>query len=187
MDMCRTKIYKKKIFKNVTVLRNTCVTRPLQLSSAQRCRLINLLMSVKISTKGLFLSLSVKVQFWLTYWLAIQSFNLSNFRGIFLGIPVNHFFDFVPNLRTLSRRKDPFTASNSENKSKTRMHSSRMRTARSSSRLGGSPPGTTPGPGTPPEPGNPQQTPPARHAGIPPARHAGIALPPNCEQNDKQV
>ena len=44
----------------------------------------------------------------------------------------------------------------------TRMHSSRMRTVRSSSRLltGGSPPGADP--------------PAARHAEVPPAMHAGI-------------
>ena len=47
------------------------------------------------------------------------------------------------------------------------MHSSRMRTARSSSRPGGSAQGT-------------------RHAGIPPAMHAGIPPPP-CEQNDRQA
>ena len=55
------------------------------------------------------------------------------------------------------------------------MHSSRMRTARSSSRLGGVstrlPPEQTP-PGA-----DPPKRPAARHAGIPPAMHAGIASP----------
>ena len=39
--------------------------------------------------------------------------------------------------------------------SQTRMHSSRMRTAHSSSRDGGSPPGTPPGPDPPPRAGTP--------------------------------
>ena len=59
-----------------------------------------------------------------------------------------------------------------------------MRTACSSSRLGGSPPGT-PLEQTLPRPGTPQEQtplgadpPPARHAEILPAMHAGIAHPP---------
>ena len=71
------------------------------------------------------------------------------------------------------------------------MHSSRIRTFRKSSRLGGSTPPTTPREQAPaPQeqahtPGNlqgmlgyPPPRPAARHAGIPPAMHAGIALLP---------
>ena len=71
----------------------------------------------------------------------------------------------------------------------TRMHSSRMRTVRNSSRL-------LPGDLQPPPPradppsarhaGIPPPT--ARHAGIPPAMHAGIPTPPPPrEQNDRHV
>ena len=98
----------------------------------------------------------------------------------------------------------------------TRMHSSRMRTVRNSSRLlfgevstppGRRPPGSRPPehtlPGStrhPPRAGSPQeqtplgagipqsrQPPAARHTGIPPAMHAGIAHPPPCEQNHRHV
>ena len=67
------------------------------------------------------------------------------------------------------------------------MHSSRMRTTRSSSCPGGSPPGTsreqTP-PGADPPP--PQSRPPtARHAGIPPAMHAGMPPPPVNRMTDR--
>ena len=87
----------------------------------------------------------------------------------------------------------------------TRMHSSRMRTARSSSRDGGRsphPPEQAPPPPDPPQlppwvwawkPARhagipPPWRPAARHAGIPPAMHAGIAPPPThppppCGQN----
>ena len=89
----------------------------------------------------------------------------------------------------------------------TRMHSSRMRTARSSGRVGGSPPGT-PGADLPQSRSPLEQTPlgadprsrlpwgqappaarhagiahppAARHAGIPPAMYAGIAHTPCCK------
>ena len=83
---------------------------------------------------------------------------------------------------------------------KTRMHSNRMRTTRSSSHLGGSPPVTPLGadpPGSRP-PARHAGIPPAmqagiatswrpaaRHAGIPPAMHAGIAHPPVNRMTDK--
>ena len=70
----------------------------------------------------------------------------------------------------------------------TRMHSSRMRTVRSSSRpVGGGVVSTSHSPGAdPPRHQPPPWRPAARHAGIPPAMHAGIA-PPRCEQNHTHV
>ena len=58
---------------------------------------------------------------------------------------------------------------------KTRMHSSRMRTARSSGRRGVS---TRPPRSRPPLPGSRPPPRAARHAGIPPAMHVGIPPPP---------
>ena len=72
----------------------------LVLYKSQIREFINLLMSFKIRTNVviLFFSLPVKVKFWLTYWLPIKLFDLSNFRGIFQGISVEIIcFDFVQN------------------------------------------------------------------------------------------
>ena len=112
---------------------------------------------------------------------------LSNKR-ISQNIPAYWRFKSIPNWGNRKRLLFEKKNQSLSNKriSQTRMHSSRIRTARSSSRLGGSPPGTPPeqpppGPGNPPGPGTPpDQAPPrTRH---PPDQAPPRTRPP-CEQN----